>query len=241
MANTLVSSIGSSLTGFFEFCESQNNEISAIELKNLYDLFFSVDPTTTVASAEPPSVTEAPVKANARTKAAAKPRSEQTSLVSIDLLDKRVVKKTKLTELKMYAKERGLSAPGTKADVIEILLKYEKEQDDAPTEPEPEAIPEDTPIQVKKPKTKGSKLSEPATQIKISIIKRHGLNLVWCRENVKDEEIYFVLDDDNNVFGWLSAEDEINAIINIQALQDKHCVMADSMKLKYLVPDNLDA
>lgn len=252
MANTLVSIIGSSLSDFFQFCESQNNEIKATELNDLFNRYFSTNCTGVTkktsntdsnTSVSPAPAKKATTKEGARKASGklAKPRSEQTSLASYDLTDNNVVKSIKLVELKSYAEERGLNKNGTKAQVIENILKYEKEQNDSPAEIED--VSEDTNIKVKKPKIKGNKLCEPATRHKIDIIERHDIRMIWYRDD--DDELYLVIDDNDVIVGWVSCDDEQiteeGDSINVRALQKKHCEMARFMDMEFELPDNLDA
>jgi len=160
-----------------------------------------------------------------------KPRDEQTSIGSADL------SKKKLPELKALAKERGLAVSGTKAQVIENILNYEKDQEGTSAE-QPECE-DDLNIEIKKPKTK-QKLCEPATTKKYEIIQRHGLKMV--EYNPLDG--CFVLDANNVVVGWVHRDDDEIADeddgVDVRALDKYSCEMAKELGLKYEVPDNLD-
>ncbi|UUT40450.1 hypothetical protein [carnivorous sponge associated iridovirus] len=329
-ANALISCIGSSLRGFFEFCEAQNG-VKADELDTLFAQFFDdaekaaasgategsdvaqavkkpakkakkspcsvsdsdsesyhvptdIDSDSEVAKKVPkktpkavgkpkkkeisdhsdseddddtlikkPATKKPATKKPATKKAAAKkdvekevkkdarkpsgkgkdlkPRDEQTSIGSADL------SKKKLPELKALAKERGLAVSGTKAQVIENILNYEKDQEGTSAE-QPECE-DDLNIEVKKPKTK-QKLCEPATTKKYEIIQRHGLKMV--EYNPLDG--CFVLDANNVVVGWVhrdddEIEDEDDGV-DVRALDKYSCEMAKELGLKYEVPDNLD-
>jgi hypothetical protein len=273
--NSLVIGIGSSLRGFFEFCEEQNG-VKADVLDELFTQYFvdgasapktkahvnearrtyhdlsddSDDDDTSVASSS--STKKAPVKkAPAKPKAVpvkkaaprkpsgkgkdVKPRNEQTPLPS-DL------NKNKLNELKVYLKERGLPVSGNKAQLIENLLTYEKDyekdHDEAPAELDAVEEEEDLGIQVKKPKTKGHKLCEPATKKKYKSEMRHGYKMI------QHTDWYFVLNNNDVVVGWVDNDDEadvdIDDSVNIRALKTHICEKAKELGLEYEVPDNLD-
>lgn len=192
---------------------------------------------TSVASCSPktPAKKAAPVKREARKPSGkgkdAKPRDEQTAIGSLDL------SKKKLPELKEYARERGLPVSGTKAQVIENILEYEKQQDDSSAELLEEV--EDLGIEIRKPrKTKAQKLCEPATKKKYTINYRHNLNLVNCQDG------FFVLNDQNVVIGWVHSDHEASVdadeMVDVCQLQKHHCEMAKELDLEYEVPDNLD-
>jgi hypothetical protein len=253
-ANALVTGIGSSLRGFFEFCEGQNG-VKADVMDDLFAQYFGGaakkahdsddakkapakkahdDSDSDDAKKAPAKKAKPPARKPSGKGKDMKPRDEQTPLPA-DL------NKNKLNELKVYLKERGLPVSGNKAQLIENLLTYEKEQEDAHAPADAaEEEEEDLGIQVKKPKTKGQKLCEPATKKKYTIEERHGHKMVYysCLDG------YFVLDDKNVVVGWVFTDDEadveIDDRVDIRTLQKEHCEMAKELGLEYEVPDNLD-
>ena len=161
----------------------------------------------------------------------AKPRDEQTPVADLDL------HKKKLPELKNYARERGLPVSGTKAQLIENLLNYEEEQEGAEAKFDYEE--EDLNIHIKKPKTKGKKMCEPADKPKYKVENMHGVDMIYSSKL----DGWLILDNDV-VVGWTSADDEANAKkdeeVNIYALNKDMCEAATELGLAFEVPDNLD-
>jgi len=283
--NYLVSCFGTSLRGFFEFCEEQNG-VKADDLNNLFNQYFAIngsegtgtaeatkakpakkapakkakkakktvksvellsdsdsDEDTSVSSKEAPAPKAPAKKPTARKPSGkgkdAKPRDEQTSVTGLDLLKK------KLPDLKGYSRERGLPVSGTKAQLIENLLNYEKEQEGAEAKQEGaeaklDSEDEDLRIQIKKPKTKGKKVCEPADKPKYVIEHKHGVDMI----NSSKLDGWFVLNNNNVVVGWVHSDDEANAEVDedveIHAL-DKHvCEVAKELGLEFEVPENMD-
>lgn len=170
----------------------------------------------------------------------AKPREEQTPLGDLDL------NKKKLPELKEYARERGLPVSGTKAQLIENLLNYEKEQDGGASDAKLDSVEEeDLGIQIKKPKTKGKELKgkdlrEPADKHKYEVEMKHGVQMI----HYSKLDGYFVLNEKNVVVGWVFSDDEANAEederVDIRALDKTTCELAKELDLEFEVPENLD-
>ncbi len=103
-------------------------------------------------------------------KNSAKPRDEQTPVADLN--------KKKLPELKEYSRERGLPVSGTKAQLIENILNYEKEQEDSPYPDDPTVSvveEEDLGIKIKKPKikAKNKKMCEPADRPTYEVEEKH--------------------------------------------------------------------
>jgi hypothetical protein len=273
--NSLLISFGTSLRGFFEFCEEQNG-VKADDLSGLFNQYFVVNGATkkaqakkTVselelsdsdesndedifvssskkASAAPKKFASAKKTKDASAKAAArkpsgkgkevKPRDEQMPVADLDL------NKKKLPELKEYARERGLPVSGTKAQLIENLLNYEKEQEDSPIDKQLDAVEEaDLDIQIKKPKTKNKKVCEPADKPKYEVEEKHGVKMIYHSKL----DGWFVLNDKNVVVGWVLSDDEVNAeedeSVDIRALDKDVCEFAKELGLEFEVPENLDA
>jgi hypothetical protein len=264
--NSLVSCFGASLRGFFEFCEKQNG-VKADDLNNLFNQYFAVsdapakpakkaskthnlsdsesdesyDDDTSVSSKKAVKVKKAAdakkEKPAARKPSGkskdAKPRDEQTPVADLN--------KKKLPELKEYAKERGLPVSGTKAQLIENILNYEKEQeggspDDGFVEEE-----EDLGIQIKKPKRGGKKMCEPADRPKYVVQEKHGVKMIYYSKL----DGWLILNDKDVVVGWAHSDDEANAEederIDIRALDKAACEVAKELGLEFEVPENLDA
>lgn len=168
----------------------------------------------------------------------AKPRDEQTPVADLDL------NKKKLPELKDYARERGLPVSGTKAQLIENLLNYEKEQEGSPAEAKLDSVEEeeeeDLGIQIKKPKTKGKKVCEPADKPKYEVEYKHGVNMIYYSKL----DGWFVLNNKDVVVGWVHSDDEANAekdeCVDIRALDKDACEVAKELGLEFEVPENLD-
>lgn len=268
--NSLVISFGASLKGFFEYCEEQNG-VKADDLNNLFSQYFALDsdaapakkaeakkaPKKTVKdielsgsdSSKKVSAKKAEAKKVEPKKAAArkpsgkgkdaKPRDDQTPLGDLDL------NKKKLPELKEYAKERGLPVSGTKAQLIENLLKYEQEHDGVPADKLDSVEEEDLGIQIKKPKTKGKELKgnlrEPADKPKYEVETKHGVKMIQYSKL----DGYFILNDKDVVVGWVHSDDEENAeedeLVNTRALDKTVCELAKELGLEFEVPENLDA
>lgn len=263
--NSLVSCFGTSLRGFFEFCEEQNG-VKADDLNSLFNQYFAINGTTKKAPAkkelsdsddsddEDTSVTsskkakkaavkktpakEASPKAADRKplgKGEAKPRDEQTPVGDLDL------NKKKLPELKAYARERDLRVSGTKAQLIENILNYEKEQEGSSAEKLDAVEEEDLGIQIKKPKTKGKKVCEPADKPKYEVEEKHGVKMIYHSRL----DGWFVLNDKNVVVGWAHSDDEANAEederVDIRALDKDACEVAKDLGLEFEVPENLDS
>jgi hypothetical protein len=158
-----------------------------------------------------------------------KPRDEQTPVDDLNL------EKKKLPELKEYARERGLPVSGTKAQLIENILNYEKEQDPAEQDPAnnhsvyEDVVDEDVDkdLVIKKPKTKSKKTCELDDKPKYIIEDKHGLRMI--HHNKLDG--WFVLNDKDVVVGWVCSDDEIDA-------EDDESV---NMGLDFDPPENLDA
>lgn len=267
---SLVSCFGTSLRGFFEFCEEQNG-VKADDLSALFNQYFAINGTTKKAPAkkaptlelsdsdsddsedEDTSVSKAPAAKKAVIKktqvkeaspkaAARKPsgkgkearnRDEQTPVAGLDL------NKKKLPELKEYARERGLPLSGTKAQLIENILKYEKEQEGSSTE-KIDSVGEDLGIQIKKPKTKGKKTCEPADKPKYEVEEKHGVKMIYYSKL----DGWFVLNEKNVIVGWTHSDDEANAEederVDIRALDKGVCEVAKELGLEFEVPENLD-
>lgn len=268
--NSLVSCFGASLRGFFEFCEKQNG-VKADDLNNLFNQYFAVsddapskpakkaskthnlsdsesdesyDEDTSVSSKKAVKAKKAAEKTPAKKEKPsarkpsgkskdAKPRDEQTPVADLN--------KKKLPELKEYAKERGLPVSGTKAQLIENILNYEKEQEGgSPDDPsgfvEEE---EDLGIQIKKPKKK--KMCEPADRPKYNVEERHGVKMIYYSKL----DGWLILNDKDVVVGWAHSDDEANAEederIDIRALDKAACEVAKELGLEFEVPENLDA
>lgn len=240
--NSLVSCFGSSLRGFFEFCEEQNG-VKADDLNNLFNQYFAINGSEATAEAPKAPAKKAPkkeveggkVKPTARKPSGkgkdAKPRDEQTPVAGLDL------NKKKLPELKDYARERGLPVSGTKAQLIENLLNYEK---GSPVEAKLDSEEEDLGIQIKKPKTKGKKVYEPADKPKYEVEYKHEANMIYYSKL----DGWFVLNNKDVVVGWVHSDDEANAEkderVDIRALDKDACEVAKELGLEFEVPENLD-
>ena len=259
--NSLVSCFGTSLRGFFEFCEEQNG-VKADDLNSLFNQYFAINGTTkkapakkelsdsddsddedTSVKAKKAAVKKTPAK-EASPKAAdrkpsgkgeAKPRDEQTPVGDLDL------NKKKLPELKEYARERDLRVSGTKAQLIETILNYEKEQEGSSAEKLDAVEEEDLDIQIKKPKTKGKKVCEPADKPKYEVEEKHGVKMIYHSRL----DGWFVLNNKNVVVGWAHSDDEMNAeedeCVDIRALDKDACEVAKDLGLEFEVPENLDS
>ena len=265
--NSLVSCFGTALRGFFEFCEKQNG-VKADELNTLFNQYFTISgsdaalvveavkkspskktaPKKTVknesdesddedtSSAKKDPAKEAP-KGTARKPSGKgkepKPRDEHTPVTDIDM------NKKKLPELKEYARERGLPVSGTKAQLIENIFNYEKEQQDSPAD-KLDSIEQDLSIQIKKPKTKGVKTFEPADKPKYEVEDKHGAKMIYSSK----QDGWFVLNANNVVVGWVHSDDEANAeedeSVDIRALDKEACKMAKELGLEFEVPENLE-
>jgi len=266
--NSLVSCFGTSLRGFFEFCEEQNG-VKADDLNSLFNQYFAINgttkkvelsgsddsddedtsvtsskkaPTTKKAAVKKTPAKEASPKAAARKPSGkgkegkeAKPRNEQTPVGDLDL------NKKKLPELKEYARERDLRVSGTKAQLIETILNYEKEQEGSSAEKLDAVEEEDLDIQIKKPKTKGKKVCEPADKPKYEVEEKHGVKMIYHSRL----DGWFVLNDKNVVVGWAHSDDEANAeedeCVDIRALDKDACEVAKDLGLEFEVPENLDS
>lgn len=269
--NSLVSCFGTSLRGFFEFCEEQNG-VKADDLNSLFNQYFAINgttkkvelsgsdnsddedtsvtsskkaPTTKKAAVKKTPAKEASPKAAARKPSGkgkegkegkeAKPRNEQTPVGDLDL------NKKKLPELKEYARERDLRVSGTKAQLIETILNYEKEQEGSSAEKLDAVEEEDLDIQIKKPKTKGKKVCEPADKPKYEVEEKHGVKMIYHSRL----DGWFVLNDKNVVVGWAHSDDEANAEedehVDIRALDKDACEVAKELGLEFEVPENLDS
>ena len=172
-------------------------------------------------------------------KNSAKPRDEQTPIPVADL------NKKKLPELKDFSRERGLPVSGTKAQLIENILNYEKEQDDSPYPDDPTVSvveEEDLGIKINKPKikAKNKKMCEPADRPKYEVEEKHGVKMIYYNKL----DGWLILNDKDVVFGWAHADDEMNAEkdehIDIRALDKKVCEAAKELRLDFEVPENLD-
>ena len=163
-----------------------------------------------------------------------KPRDQQTPIGHVDL------SKKKLPELKEYARERGIHVSGTKAQVIENLLNYEKEQVGG----EEEEDEGEFEITVMKPKTK-KRLAEPADKPSYNIVERYGYKLIIV------ESQYFVIDEEDNITGYIDVEEEEAAAaaaedssyefnVDVHQLTKEQCELAKKMRLNYIAPSNLD-
>jgi hypothetical protein len=240
----LVSCFGTSLRGFFEFCEEQNG-VKADDLTDLFNKFFDSDADISVAKAPTrTSKKESVVKeelVKAQPKKSARPsgkntksREDQNSIGNIDL------NKKKLPELKEYARERGLPVSGTKAQLIENILNYEKGQDDFSAEDINNEEEELEQIQVKKPKTKPNKLCTPADRPKYEVEDRHNMKMLFYPKM----DGYFVLNDSEVVIGWVHSDDELDVetddYVDVRALDKERCVLAKELNFKFEVPENLD-
>lgn len=252
--NSLVSCFGASLRPFFDFCEKQNG-VKADDLNDLFNQYFAVNTPVTKAKKthemsgsesescdEDTSVSSKKVvkkkAAEPRKPAArkpsgksAKPRGEQTPVADLN--------KKKLPELKDYARERGLPVSGTKAQLIENILSYEKEQEGSS---DPASVEEeDLGIQIKKPKTKPRKMYEPADRPKYEVVEKHGVKMIYYSKL----DGWFILNDKDVIVGWAHSDDEANADederIDIRALDKKTCKVARELGLEFEVPENLDA
>ncbi len=274
--NTLIKGLEHSLRDFFYFCECKT-EVTADELGSLFSQYFSTEeeahgsasiarrPTkkpakkatkatkksTKIISDSDDSDSDGTSAVSSKTKKAAKtpvknetrrpkgkeqkPRDQQTPIGHIDL------SKRKLPELKEYARERGIHVSGTKAQVIENLLNYEKEQVGGLEEEEEEQFE----ITVMKPKTR-KRLSEPADKPRYDIVKRYGYRLIIA------ESQYFVIDEDDNITGYIDGEEEEDAAaaaaedssdefnVDVHQLTKEHCELAKKLGLNFIVPSNLD-
>jgi hypothetical protein len=253
--NFLVSCFGTSLRGFFEFCEEQNG-VKADDLNSLFNQYFAInapkielsdyddsdDEAKAPATKKAAPVKKTPVKKEPKAAARkpsgkgkeTKPRDEQTPVADLDL------NKKKLPELKEYARERGLPVSGTKAQLIDNLLNYEKEQEDSPAEKLDSVEEEDLGIQIKKPKTKG-KTYEPADKPKYEVEEKHGVKMIYYSKL----DGWFVLNDKNVVVGWAHSDDEANAeedeCVDIRMLDKDICEGAKELGLEFEVPENLDS
>ena len=191
------------------------------------------------AEAKKAEAKKAPVRKPSGKGKDVKPREEQIPLGDLDL------NKKKLPELKKYSKERGLPVSGTKAQLIENLLNYEKEQDGGASDAKLDSVEEeDLGIQIKKPKgkeQKGKDLREPADKHKYEVETKHGVQMI----HYSKLDGYFVLNDKNVVVGWVCSDDEANAEederVNILALDKTTCELAKELGLEFEVPENLDA
>jgi len=220
-------------------------ELSDSESDSEDDDDTSVASSSKKASAKKASAKKAEAKLPARKPSGkgkdGKPREEQTSLGDLDL------NKKKLPELKEYARERGLPVSGTKAQLIENLLNYEKEQDGSASDAKLDSVEEeDLGIQIKKPKTKSKELKskdlrEPADKHKYEVETKHGVQMI----HYSKLDGYFVLNEKKVVVGWVFSDDEANAeeeeCVNIRALDKTTCELAKELNLEFEVPENLDA
>jgi hypothetical protein len=249
--NFLVSCFGTSLRGFFEFCEKET-DVKACDLNSLFNQYFAIngnsesDDEDASSSKKAPTIKKAAVKKTPTKEASpnaaarkgkgkeAKPRDEQTPVGDLDL------NKKKLPELKEYARERDLRVSGTKAQLIENILNYEKERG-SPAENLEAVEEEDLGIQIKKPKTKGKKVCEPADKPKYEVEEKHGVKMIYYSRLDR----WFVLNDKNVVVGWANSDDEANAeedeCIDIRALDKDACEVAKDLGLDFEVPENLDS
>ena len=252
MATALVTIMGTSLREFFEFCEEQNSNITAIELTELFNNYFSTNilpkekeiravrpkvPKETKVPKEPKEPKE-PRKASGK-KREALPRSQQTRLGKDNPENWQVVLKT----LRTYLVERGLSPTGVKAEVINRLKEYEDAHPDYDDDTNNEVgLIDETDHETTETvriKQKGNKLAVPITTEKTKIVNRHCIEMVY-----HGEDWYFARDKHGIIVGWVSREDDINTpeddSVTIRGLQKVHCLRADELHLEFETPDNLD-
>jgi hypothetical protein len=127
---------------------------------------------------------------------------------------------------------------GTKAQLIENILNYEKEQEGSSTEID--SVEEDLGIQIK-PNTKGKKTCEPADKPKYEVEEKHGVKMIYYSKL----DGWFVLNEKNVIVGWAHSDDEANAEederVDIRALDKDVCEVAKELGLEFEVPDNLDS
>ena len=243
--NSLVRCFGTSLGGFFKFCEKQQKQMKADDLNNLFKQYFAIESDD---SDDEDTSKEAPKEAKKVKKASppkarkpsgkgkeAKPRDEQTPVANLDL------NKKKLPELKEYARERGLPVSGTKAQLIENIHEYENKNPEADKLYSVEEE-ENLGIQIKKPKTKNKKMFEPADKPKYDVEEMHGIKMIY---NNKLDGWFVLNDKEDIVVGWVHSDDEANAeedeSVNIRALDKKICEIVKELELDFEVPENLDA
>jgi hypothetical protein len=251
--NALIKDLGCSLKGFFEFCEKTDG-MQANHMMDLYYKYYSDDtpkPVTpkpvTPKPLAPKPVSPKPVspihafidnppRKNDKNNIA-KPRAEQT------VIDCSNLGKKKLSELKDYARERGVPVSGTKAQVIETLEKYESNYNTGGSAAiESDDKGNDFDIELKRPTTTMSSDEETDDKLKYTVVERHGIKMIDGGDlNISWN---FVLNNKDVVIGWVEKDEDSNTLnddkVNIHQLDKKKCEFAKKCHLTYELPENLD-
>jgi hypothetical protein len=267
---SLVSCFGTSLRGFFEFCEEQNG-VKADDLSALFNQYFAVNGTTK----------KAPAKKDDPTLELSDSDDSEDEDISVSsskkapAAKKAVIKKTQVKEASPNARKpsgkgkearhRDEQTPVAGLDLNKKKLPelkeyarerglpvsgtkaqlvenilYYEEQEGSSTE-KIDFVEEDLGIQIKKPKTKGKKTCEPADKPKYEVEEKNGVKMIYYSKL----DGWFVLNEKNVIVGWVHSDDEANAEederVDIRALDKDVCKVAKELGLEFEVPDNLDS
>lgn len=173
-------------------------------------------------------------------------RENQTRVSLSNLNNEAWSKQTKVNYLKVLCKERGLSISGPKNALIQSLVKYEEQFNDAELEETEAQNDVDAAIvrnrlkRTKKPSLLARQLSNAESK-EIEVIKKYGLNLVDV-----DEDYMLVLSiesenlSDAVVIGTVNKEDMTDdaVLVDVHSLTEESIKKAQVFKLPFSIPDN---
>lgn len=258
--NLFFNGIKPTMEEFFRFCESKN-QISSEELSRLFDDFVASELSELTA----PKKTSPKKKPRNASAIDDKVTKDVEEFKVENMTDPKWLKKTTLATLKMYCTDRGLSTSGTKAQLANNLVEYEKNKTDAdvnipnekPSSEEPKPVHQEkknTDIEIKRPKTASRKKKASKDKLvsdyEYTVDNKFNLYVI----DVPKRELYLVLDDnvkkdDALVVGYVTYEDALDAdddldddlsSVTVRQLTAELMTVCQKMHLKYEFPDNLD-